>query len=1072
MRRFITLPKFHAVFILLLCNSMVYADLGDWTVLNGEVTGTLSRRGGPYILYELVVPEGDSLIIEAGTEVTLDGDANIYGLFRMVGTADAQCLLNGAVTDVSSITVDTTGSIELFHTLLDINRFGQVTCRFNNYGYLWFEDCSVYDIYAFGLWPGTENHFIRTEYIIRESANEWQYGSVHAWLNEVYLHDCAFRIYNPRRDNGPYIEIDSSIVGLRGCDFSGYVRDSEFVYGGLDLESNNSGDDTLYVERCFIDDSIWLESGSWSLPRLVFTDCICNGGIMLFGGGAIDPPFIRFDHCWFFGAGIKLTPGVLVHNCVFEYSQYPFFSSSVDVPSQFRNTLFHCVDGMHPVPDENLVDGNFNGVPQYHWTHRKDLRPLPNSDTIDRGNPDYPLDADGSRTDVGPVAFDHRLTDPVYIGPRCLDVDSHENVSFPIDIMGQEPLTVEVTNLPEWLNLDGGVLVGRSPREFTSQMLNVVMHDGAGRTASYPIRLRFVPNPFQNEEMPGGTYSGHISILNDVTVPEGDSLVFEPGTQLHLVNTFPVSGPYNSEAWLSVHGDLVMNGTREDSVRIIVEPWYTGGDWNISPNIQIYGNARFSNVNANPLVTLRFENLEQDIELDGCNFGELITAAIEPGSSFIESLTASNCTFTWLVPQKVRSITIDHCRMEKLFIQGHQTDNPEDYKIYRSRINDLFIDHSAADTLIIENCEFGSFRPHSDPLHRTGVPLIMFNECTVPASITGCTFYDSDYAIEYWGSSELVVERNTFHHMRIVMYVDGLFDMNVKFNNNVCTNVLRAVMVGGTDDLEMEMQNNLFHLINRAVFSWSTNIPDPDSTNLFASADLIGFGPYPYRPNRGSAAIDIGSPDLPSDPDGTRADAGAWWHDQDNPMPEITSVFPDTGIVDMQNSGELFFLEANDPNGDELFYAFRLRDTWYHDIQELRLRPEVDFVTGDTLWGCVTDGNSRADAMWYLFSTDAAGERDTDLPLSWDFSAPYPNPANPSCRIAFSTPVASDVTVTVYNLLGREVRQLFLERALPGHHVLSWDGADNGGIPVSSGMYFIRLYAPAFTRTQKCLLLR
>jgi hypothetical protein len=64
----------------------------------------------------------------------------------------------------------------------------------------------------------------------------------------------------------------------------------------------------------------------------------------------------------------------------------------------------------------------------------------------------------------------------------------------------------------------------------------------------------------------------------------------------------------------------------------------------------------------------------------------------------------------------------------------------------------------------------------------------------------------------------------------------------------------------------------------------------------------------------------------------------------------------------------------------------------------------------------------------------------------------YPNPFNPATTISFSLPVTSNVSLKIYNLLGREVRTLVDQVMTAGGHSIPWDGKDNSGKLVASGI--------------------
>jgi len=81
------------------------------------------------------------------------------------------------------------------------------------------------------------------------------------------------------------------------------------------------------------------------------------------------------------------------------------------------------------------------------------------------------------------------------------------------------------------------------------------------------------------------------------------------------------------------------------------------------------------------------------------------------------------------------------------------------------------------------------------------------------------------------------------------------------------------------------------------------------------------------------------------------------------------------------------------------------------------------------------------------------------VPLSYTLEQNYPNPFNPSTQITFSLPVLSNVTLSVYNLLGQEIAILINSVAPAGNHRVVWDGKDGTGRSIASGVYFYRLQA-------------
>lgn len=92
-----------------------------------------------------------------------------------------------------------------------------------------------------------------------------------------------------------------------------------------------------------------------------------------------------------------------------------------------------------------------------------------------------------------------------------------------------------------------------------------------------------------------------------------------------------------------------------------------------------------------------------------------------------------------------------------------------------------------------------------------------------------------------------------------------------------------------------------------------------------------------------------------------------------------------------------------------------------------------------------------------------------NLPGGFDLCQNYPNPFNPSTTLSYEVGVSSHVNLTVYNVLGQPVRTLVNETRPAGAHQVAWDGRDDSGNSLGSGVYFYTLRAGAFTKSLKML---
>jgi uncharacterized repeat protein (TIGR01451 family) len=94
------------------------------------------------------------------------------------------------------------------------------------------------------------------------------------------------------------------------------------------------------------------------------------------------------------------------------------------------------------------------------------------------------------------------------------------------------------------------------------------------------------------------------------------------------------------------------------------------------------------------------------------------------------------------------------------------------------------------------------------------------------------------------------------------------------------------------------------------------------------------------------------------------------------------------------------------------------------------------------------------------------------LPRDFSLSQNHPNPFNPITVISYALPEKSDVTISIYNILGQNVRTFVIGEQSAGRYSVSWNASNDRGEPVSSGMYFYKLTAGDFSASRKMVLLK
>jgi hypothetical protein len=165
-------------------------------------------------------------------------------------------------------------------------------------------------------------------------------------------------------------------------------------------------------------------------------------------------------------------------------------------------------------------------------------------------------------------------------------------------------------------------------------------------------------------------------------------------------------------------------------------------------------------------------------------------------------------------------------------------------------------------------------------------------------------------------------------------------------------------------------------------------------------------------------------------------------------------------------------------NGRLLYYT----NDWEHPAL-LSLRTPLRFLAGDsirmvTTWHNPTSqpirgGILSTDEMQFLFfiayndSPSEIRERESDIPPSFSLEQNYPNPFNPTTRIAFSVQQSGFTSLTIHDVLGREVATLVSEEVKPGSYETTFDASG-----LASGVYYYKLTVGSFTQTKRMLLIR
>ena len=125
----------------------------------------------------------------------------------------------------------------------------------------------------------------------------------------------------------------------------------------------------------------------------------------------------------------------------------------------------------------------------------------------------------------------------------------------------------------------------------------------------------------------------------------------------------------------------------------------------------------------------------------------------------------------------------------------------------------------------------------------------------------------------------------------------------------------------------------------------------------------------------------------------------------------------------------------------------------------------------------VTSGSGRREGIFIDDFTITLGPTDIEddnplTPISFDLFQNYPNPFNAKTRISFSLDDNEFTRLTIYDLLGRQVKTLISGELPTGIHEVIWDGTDRNGKVVSSGIYLYRLESGSKSHVKRMSLLK
>jgi photosystem II stability/assembly factor-like uncharacterized protein len=147
-----------------------------------------------------------------------------------------------------------------------------------------------------------------------------------------------------------------------------------------------------------------------------------------------------------------------------------------------------------------------------------------------------------------------------------------------------------------------------------------------------------------------------------------------------------------------------------------------------------------------------------------------------------------------------------------------------------------------------------------------------------------------------------------------------------------------------------------------------------------------------------------------------------------------------------------------------------LGNNWYEENEGLINNDVYGFVRDSE--GYLFAGTFGGGVFRTMDPITYAVEHENGVPGSFSLSQNYPNPFNPTTTIRYTVSRDSYVSLKMFDLLGQRVATLVDGRQMAGQHAARWDGSNDFGQKVASGVYFYRMIAGTLTESRRMLLLK
>ncbi len=287
-----------------------------------------------------------------------------------------------------------------------------------------------------------------------------------------------------------------------------------------------------------------------------------------------------------------------------------------------------------------------------------------------------------------------------------------------------------------------------------------------------------------------------------------------------------------------------------------------------------------------------------------------------------------------------------------------------------------------------------------------------------------------------------------------------------KLNNDDSYDV---VVSGDNTNIYYSMGNNfILSTINHEHFNTDIEIIDYDNdgdNDIIGCANVMGVAtPLYFHQNQGwmdIALVDtvVVNPGLST----------VLYNDMNQDGFFDVIGFNEYGLYVFMNNGFNDFGDADFyhiPDMMQLFYSMVVKDL------DSNGSPDIALVAGTSLMTFYNNGDGNLSSEPDIGSAIEENELEIPQPQKTELSRNYPNPFNPETNIEFSISEEAEISLSIYNIRGQLVKTLINSNIKKGRHQISWNGKNESGQTVSSGIYYCKLKNDNMETVRKMILIK